>query len=416
MQLIESTLPVHTPTPAPPVIRHTPANRSALPVAPAIKTSSPSSPTPYTISSAADAADHSTGAIALETRPQRPGARFVDSHDPTVTESDPQERKGAQNAAVVTFQTRPRALTGDSTNSAVYPTYATYRQSQHGNFDAFAQRIRRALESAHAENQLQQQRQEQKEQEELERQQEQTHSIPDNNIISSQDESSEKKLLSALSAAHSRQLMDATETGSITSVTGSLGSLSAAKTTGGGGRPRSSSAASIISNLSEKIRLGGTTLFSRTGRSRAGSDASVSIPTATGIVSGVTNASTTSATAAATPAIPSSEPSKAPSATTTMAAMASAAAVASAMTIPRASLYNPDMDSTAYSIPHGQAQPQARRTSRLLAVTHPLAKATHVDDDDDDNNSEHNEAPGRSESGNASRTEILADGQERPSP
>ncbi|KAF9565497.1 hypothetical protein EC968_004083 [Mortierella alpina] len=327
--------------------------------------------------------------------------------------------KGVQNTAVVKFQTRPRAMTGDSTNSAVYPTYATYRQAQHGNFDAFAQRIRRALESANAENRLQQQRQEEEEQEVLERQQ--TLSMPDP-IISSHEEPGEKRILSALSAAHSRQLMDATETGSITSATGSLSSLSATKMAGGGGggRPRSSSAASIISNLSEKIRIGGTTLFSRTGRSRAGSDASVIIPAATGPVSA--NASVTSGTATATPAIPLSEPSKAHPATTTMAAMASAAAVASAMTIPRSSAYNPDMDETTSTTPHGQAQPQMRRTSRHSAIMHPLAKASHMDDndddDDDDNNnnnngSENDGSPERLESGNVSRTEIVPDDQER---
>ncbi|CAO3565346.1 unnamed protein product [Mortierella alpina] len=306
-------------------------------------------------------------------------------------------------------------MTGDSTNSAVYPTYATYRQAQHGNFDAFAQRIRKALESANAENRLQQQRQEQEQQEESESQQEQAQSKLDD-IDSCHDDPSEKKLLSALSATHSRQLMDATETGSIASATGSLGSLSATKTTAGAGergRPRSSSAASMISNLSEKLRIGGTTLFSRTGRPRAGSDASVIIPTTTGPTPGVAIASTTSGTSTTIPAIPSSDQSKSTSATTTMAAMAAAAAVASAMTIPRSSAYNPDMDAMAYSIPHGQTQSQARRARRHSAIMHPLAKTSHVDDDDDDN-SEHDESLESLEGGDVSRTAILADDQKRP--
>ncbi|KAF9950133.1 hypothetical protein BGZ70_001491, partial [Mortierella alpina] len=180
---------------------------------------------------------------------------------------------------------------------------------------------------------------------------------------------------------------------------------------GGSGRPRSSSAASMISNLSEKIRIGGTTLFSRTGRSRAGSDASVIIPTTAGPVPGVATASTTSANATTMPAIPSADQSKFGSATTTMAAMAAAAAVASAMTIPRSSAYNPDMDTTAYNIPHGQAQPQARKASRHSAIIHPLAKASHVDDDDD--NSEHDESLERLEGGDVSRTDAVADDQKR---
>lgn len=39
--------------------------------------------------------------------------------------------------------------TPESSNSS-YPTFASYRQAQHANFDAFAQRMRRALEAAAA--------------------------------------------------------------------------------------------------------------------------------------------------------------------------------------------------------------------------------------------------------------------------
>ncbi|KAF9164212.1 hypothetical protein DFQ26_001681 [Actinomortierella ambigua] len=54
------------------------------------------------------------------------------------------------NNNVVKFQTRARGYTADSTQSEVYPTFATYRQQQHPSFDAFAQRIRRAFVAATA--------------------------------------------------------------------------------------------------------------------------------------------------------------------------------------------------------------------------------------------------------------------------
>ncbi|KAF9383917.1 hypothetical protein CPC16_008695, partial [Podila verticillata] len=37
---VESTLPIHTPTPAPPILLHSPTGRNAVPAAPAIKISS----------------------------------------------------------------------------------------------------------------------------------------------------------------------------------------------------------------------------------------------------------------------------------------------------------------------------------------------------------------------------------------
>lgn len=62
-----------------------------------------------------------------------------------------------QHANHVSFQTRPRGNTADSTNSLVYPTYAAYRQAQHVTFEAFSQRVKRAFTLSQEQEQQQQQ-------------------------------------------------------------------------------------------------------------------------------------------------------------------------------------------------------------------------------------------------------------------
>ncbi|KAF9180984.1 hypothetical protein BGZ51_005771 [Haplosporangium sp. Z 767] len=281
-----------------------------------------------------------------------------------------------ENGNAVKFQTRPRGLTGDSTNSEIYPTFATYRQAQHANFDAFAQRIRRALETANAQN-----RREQLEQEERLRQQQggeaQDESRNAGVESSSMDQTS--KPLSALSATHTRQLLDA-ETTSTHS-----GTLSVSRAAGVGGRPRSSSTASMISNLSEKLRLG-SSFFGRVGnRSRAGSNASehpapshsVGIPgTASSNAFGPSPLSSSS-TAPAPPA--PSEPPIPMSSTTAMAAMASAAAIASAMTLPQPVLFSTGSDEANVDTKGTATAP--RRSSRHSALMHPLKETSQTEDD-----------------------------------
>jgi len=58
--------------------------------------------------------------------------------------------RGVLGNYVVTFQNQPLSLEGDSSNSDTYPTFARYRQSQYTRFDAFAERIRKALETVNA--------------------------------------------------------------------------------------------------------------------------------------------------------------------------------------------------------------------------------------------------------------------------
>ncbi|KAG0091309.1 hypothetical protein BGZ93_008900, partial [Podila epicladia] len=123
---IESSLPIYTHSPIPvPVALHIPAKSDALPSAPAIRLH-PSSP--------------------IASMPSTPRtARFAIEDDLT-----------PQHTNHVSFQTRPRGNTADSTNSLVYPTYAAYRQAQHVNFEAFAQRVRRAFTLSQEQEQQQQ--------------------------------------------------------------------------------------------------------------------------------------------------------------------------------------------------------------------------------------------------------------------
>ncbi|KAI8351970.1 hypothetical protein B0O80DRAFT_455141 [Mortierella sp. GBAus27b] len=139
------------------------------------------------------------------------------------------------------------------------------------------------------------------------------------------------------------------------------------------GRPRSSSTASMISNLSEKIRIG-SNIFGRTGRSRAGSDASITPASPTTAQPHHSSLSTE------TPMSSSS---------TTMAAIASASAIASAMTLPRSSAYTPDTtcnsaagDSGVVEAPGGGKTKRA--SARHSGLAHPLAESAHIDDKSED--------------------------------
>ncbi|KAF9409240.1 hypothetical protein BGZ94_002012 [Podila epigama] len=176
------------------------------------------------------------------------------------------------------------------------------------------------------------------------------------------------------------------------------------------GRPRSSSAASMISNLSEKIRLGSTGFFGRHSglgnaggstsgggvRSRAGSNVSMLAPPVIGVtgtedIKG--NIDNSNNPVADTSSCGHGHEN---SSTTTMAALASATAVASAMFMPRESVYTAAMTEqsplalvdaemkagTAFGGGTGGNSSGVRRQSIYLTPQqqHPLAEMTHFDD------------------------------------
>ncbi|KAF9353877.1 hypothetical protein BGX26_008376 [Mortierella sp. AD094] len=381
---IESKLPVHTPTPAPPLppaLLHSPADRNAVPPASAIKSASSQRPDTsddqYTnagkkrvviggarISEDVEDANRDSGSLLHNQPTSQKSLRFMDNHSrhqyppsPATPPSSPMSagsrqplpstseelgRTGSNNN--VKFASRPSGLVGEPiTLEENYPTYATYRQSQHASFDMFAQRIRKALETAKAQQRELQEQQEKQQQEQLEQDRLKLEGDAQNDRTTGTG----SNLLEPPSAL-------------------SPNILSTVKA----GRPRSSSAASMISNLSEKIRLG-SNFFGRAGRSRAGSDASATVPPPTGGAGVSTPGSRLSFSGpspSTTSVLPASEPSVSSSSTTTMAAIASAVAVATAMSLPRHS-----------ETPSNSDNPKS---------SHPLAQTLHIQDNSQDDSQE----------------------------
>ncbi|KAI1313045.1 hypothetical protein EDD11_002750 [Mortierella claussenii] len=175
--VVESVLPSYNPTPIPePVYLHSPSRADAVPTSPAIRLH-PSFASPRVESGVgAEAATGVKATIAAR------GARFAEdvddsvSRDKRLTESSstPTTRHGNN----VTFQTRPLFYAADSNRSeAAYPTFAAYRQSQHGNFEQFAHRLKRAFATSQQQQREQvQQQQLTVEQESLEQQQQKQQS------------------------------------------------------------------------------------------------------------------------------------------------------------------------------------------------------------------------------------------------
>ncbi|KAF9967902.1 hypothetical protein BGZ70_007767 [Mortierella alpina] len=212
---VESSLPVYTHSPIPvPVVLHTPTRSNALPSSPAIRLHP---------STAAGAAVNSPPAAVTK------GARFADAEEAPESPSRPQNN--------VSFQTRPRGNTTDSTNSQTYPTFAAYRQAQHVNFDAFAQRVKRAFALS---QQQQEQQKELRDQEEALKQQEQ-----------GQQQQQQQQGDLYLRPTNPRQ----NSSSSVVPAPASTG------TTATGTRSRSASAASMIGDFAERIKNG--TLFRR---------------------------------------------------------------------------------------------------------------------------------------------------------
>ncbi|KAG0223836.1 hypothetical protein BGW41_005348 [Actinomortierella wolfii] len=290
----ESTLPIHIHAPLPPVVLHSP-KPDAVPAAPAIRIHSAydhdnSNPQPpssrgrarFDGDSHGDQHDQDTkvGWATDDNQSQQHSDSISTHHCTQLQREGAVDRAGIgqgigverpsanSNGNNVKFQTRARGYTADSTNSEVYPTFATYRQAQHTSFDAFTQRIRRAFVAA------------------TEAAANATNESNNNNNNGNTN-------------IHQRQGDDGVQSGTplqqpdgSATASGEEGSSNKEKSGGGGlltvekshgsirsssssprGRPRSTSAASMISNLSEKIKLGN--FFGRSSTSsRRGSDAS----------------------------------------------------------------------------------------------------------------------------------------------
>ncbi|KAF8979599.1 hypothetical protein BGZ46_005213 [Entomortierella lignicola] len=149
---IESALPSYDPSPIPePVNLYTPSRPGAVPTSPAIRLNSP------TLSNSAT--------ITTVTAPVKKGPKFADDIDGIETIPNTPIERQTNN---VRFQARPSAYTRDSDDNSVtaFPTFADYRQSQHGNFEAFAQRIKKTFASSQQQQQQQQQQREQQRQQE----------------------------------------------------------------------------------------------------------------------------------------------------------------------------------------------------------------------------------------------------------
>ncbi|KAF9537285.1 hypothetical protein EC957_008509 [Mortierella hygrophila] len=226
--VVESTLPIYTHSPIPdPVVLYSPTRSNATPAAPAIRLHPSSAATPR--------APGRTG-----------GARFAD--DPVDVDAAAAGTGGAIRNNV-TFQTRPRGNTADSTSSFAYPTFAAYRQAQHVNFDAFAQRVKRAFALS--------QQQQQEQQRELEEQELQKQQLALQQLDEELDELKQQQQQHPLSLDQQRPTNS--RSNSTSAVPSSTLATNAPAT---GTRSRSSSAASMMSEFAERLKTG--KLFRRT--------------------------------------------------------------------------------------------------------------------------------------------------------
>ncbi|KAF9166938.1 hypothetical protein BGX21_005994 [Mortierella sp. AD011] len=146
---VESALPSYDPSPIPvPAVLHSPSRPNAVPASPAIRLHAPT-----------------TAATAAASPKVAKGARFADDSEDEPSSGTPTVARQANN---VTFQARPGAGFSENSSGSIptYPTFADYRQSQHGNLDAFAQRIKRAFATSQQQQQEQELRRQQKLEEE----------------------------------------------------------------------------------------------------------------------------------------------------------------------------------------------------------------------------------------------------------
>ncbi|KAG0287896.1 hypothetical protein BGZ96_008260 [Linnemannia gamsii] len=222
--VVESTLPIYTHSPIPdPVVLYSPTRSDATPAAPAIRL-------------------HPSSAAVPRSPGRAGGARFAD--DPTVDKAAAgTDTTGGALQNNVTFQTRPRGNTADSTSSFAYPTFAAYRQAQHVNFDAFAQRVKRAFALS--------QQQQQEQQRELEEQELQKQQLAQQQQLDDLAEPKQQQQQQPLSLDQQRP--SNSRSNSTSAVPSSTLSTNAPAP---GTRSRSSSAASMMSDLAERIKTG----------------------------------------------------------------------------------------------------------------------------------------------------------------
>ncbi|KAK5805468.1 hypothetical protein F5H01DRAFT_371215 [Linnemannia elongata] len=222
--VVESTLPIYTHSPIPdPVVLHSPTRSDATPAAPAIRL-------------------HPSSAATPRSQGRTGGARFAD--DPV----DGDAAAAGAGAAIhnnVTFQTRPRGNTADSTSSFAYPTFAAYRQAQHVNFDAFAQRVKRAFALS--------QQQEQEQQRELEEQELQKQQLALQQQQQNDEELGELKQDRQFPLSLDQQRPTNSRSNSTSAVPSSTLATNAPAP---GTRSRSSSAASMMSDFAERLKAG----------------------------------------------------------------------------------------------------------------------------------------------------------------
>ncbi|GJJ67865.1 hypothetical protein EMPS_00211 [Entomortierella parvispora] len=231
----ESTLPVYNPSPIPtPVVFYSPNRSDALPASPAIRLPS-------------------AAALVDEKQPQR-GARFaseIEDFDDDDDSSTQGARHQQHNSNNVTFQTRPR---GNTTDSLEYPTFAAYRQAQHVNFDAFAQRVKKAF--ALKQDQERKEREEEK-------------------LALQQLQLQEEQVAAAAAAAAAAALSTASlqpqhrllRPGNSRSQSSSMVPAASNNGKSSGTRSRSSSAAGMIGDFAERIKSGSSLFFRRSSSS-----------------------------------------------------------------------------------------------------------------------------------------------------
>ncbi|KAF9098363.1 hypothetical protein BGX27_000807 [Mortierella sp. AM989] len=216
----EPSLPVYTHSSPVPNTLHSPTHADAQPLSSAIRIH------PSTASK-----EGSTDKSASK------GARFADPEDSPHTQEHPRHR-------IVTFQTRPRAGTTDSTNSTVFPTFAAYRQAQNNSIDAFAQRVKKAFA-------ISQQQQEQARIAEVLRRQKKEEEEEEQRELQEQQQLQQQQQDIPMQPTNTRHRSS--------SNVFPLSSSSVPRP--GGNRLRSSSAASMFSDIAERIKNG--SLFKR---------------------------------------------------------------------------------------------------------------------------------------------------------
>ncbi|KAF9204646.1 hypothetical protein BGZ49_005050 [Haplosporangium sp. Z 27] len=284
---VEPTLPIYTHSPPVPKVLHSPNSADAQPLSPAIrihpsslKTLLPPPPNTATtiktnndnnkklegeelINSNNNVSNNTDKVIPSSYNKGPRATRFADLEEsPAPTQ---QEQHRHRN---VTFQTRPRAGTTDSTtstNSTVFPTFAAYRQSQQSNrgIDAFALRVKKAFaisqqqkEQARIQEIL---RRQQLEEEEEERRLQEEERMQLQQLEQQQQQAEQQQQDGNMFSRRTR-FRSASSALPLSSLP-SFSNVPKPTTASTGNRSRSASAASMFSDIAERIKNG--SLFKR---------------------------------------------------------------------------------------------------------------------------------------------------------